>query len=95
MEADVYLCKISPFLDLPWLVCAPSNCLGVRGAVWRLWGVFVVGTTGWPCFCRQLLQVQAFHDLYDRTADAEGGLAAGGCGSIAAAVQVQLPCRRP
>jgi len=71
--------------------CAPSNCLGVVGAVWVVW---VVGTAGCHWLC-QLLQVQAFHDLYDRTADAEGGLAAGGCGSIVAAVQVQLPRRRP
>jgi len=66
----------------------------VFGVYFRLlmavWVVWVVGLAGWPC-CRQLLQVQAFHDLYDRTADAEGGLAAGGCGSIA--VQVQLPRR--
>lgn len=67
------------------------------GVYYRLlmavWVVCVVGIAGWPC-CRQLLQVQAFDGLYDRTAaDAEGGLAAGGCGSIA--VQVQLPRRRP
>ena len=35
MKADVYLCKISPFLDLPCLVCTVELSRGCGGSLGR------------------------------------------------------------